>query len=96
MNITETIFQQFGANKAMVMIGGRAMSEESRQTLHIQFKGSRNAKLLTIKLEANDTYTMKFFKVKKYIPVVVKEIQGVYSDMLKDVFEDFTKLYLSL
>jgi hypothetical protein len=95
--IVNTIFQQFGGNRALRMVGGTVMGDWKNQSLNMAFKGSKKANRLVIKYNRGmDDYTMTFFKVwnGKITKMVLSE--GIYGDMLQDVFTNHTGLYLSL
>jgi len=86
----------WGRLKAMI---GAKHPIFSTEKAYISFKfmsGAKNkANQLKIILDSNDTYTMEFGKVWGGKFRVIKTIEGVYNDMLKDIFESETKLYLS-
>jgi hypothetical protein len=92
-----TTLQQFGGNRALLMIGGKA-SADSDGTLLVRFKGSRRVNLVSIALDANDTYMMTFSKYSpsKFTVTKVKEFEGIYCDQLAEAFEQYTGLFLSL
>ena len=59
------------------------------------FSGNRKMNKCIITLDPNDTYTVQFYKVTKTKFDCVKSLEGVYCDMLTDIFETTTGLYLS-
>jgi len=61
-----------------------------------KFKGSKVANFVKISLDASDTYTVTFGKIRKYELTKQQEFTFVYADALKSVFESITGLYLSL
>ena len=72
----------------------------SNEDSFVSFKFMRGAKnkanYLKITLNAMDTYDLEFGKIHGLNYSVKKSIQGVYDDMLKNIFETETGLYLSL
>lgn len=98
MTVTDTILKQMNTNpnKVYAMIGGQCLGMENG--LQINFKGSKKANKVQIILEANDTYTMRFYKYnsRTFDCPVVGEFDFLYWDALKETFERFTGLYLSL
>lgn len=97
--------QQLGEQQRLkLMIGAKDFfSDDNGQTLTFKFPRCCKANYCKITLEADDTYTVRFIKIgrlnKKTWEVKVTqtgEFKGVYDDNLKDVFENFTRLYLSL
>jgi hypothetical protein len=100
-----TIYQQFGGGRAKAMIGMNAMGydtdEDGNPFLSFKFKAGRKANYCKITLTPMDVYNMSIQKVsygyKKGLQCkVVAEHDGIYSDMLKPLFEKATGLYLSL
>jgi len=96
--VAEEILNQLGGNRklsAMIAMHNLYFSTDSltQGFLQFDFKGCRIASKVRIFLEYNDTYTLKFYSksgIEKHT------IQGVYNDMLIEVFQNHTKLYLSL
>jgi hypothetical protein len=100
--IAQTIAAQLGGiGRIRLMTGARNfVALDGNGGLMFQFKGwKRNAKCI-IELNAMDTYTFKLvtignarngFKVTEHY-----KLEGVYNDMLIDLFESETGLYLSL
>jgi len=102
MEIARIILQQLGGNKFLVMTGSYNLvyDDKSRALTMTLRKNKSKAKYLTIKLEADDTYTM-LFKAKvvknyQYTFPVVKEYKGVYFDMLQELFTEVTGMYTHL
>jgi hypothetical protein len=96
--VAKEILNQLGGNRklsAMIAMHNVYFSTDSLSQgfLQFDFKGCRIASKVRIFLEYNDTYTLKFYSksgIEKHT------IQGVYNDMLIEVFQNHTKLYLSL
>ena len=94
-DIARTIAAQIG-NRAFFMMGAKNLLASERA---LQFKVGRNAKAVThvtVTLAADDTYTVRFDRVRKYVAKPVAEVEGVYVDSLRQVIESNTGLYLSL
>lgn len=100
--IADTILSQMGGgNKIATMIGVKqyAYSEVTgRPQLLIRFKAkaANKANCVTIILESSDLYTMKFQSLRGLKLTDRGEFENLYADMLKETFEQETKLYLSL
>ena len=67
----------------------------------IQFgfmKGNKGINKVVINLEANDTYTMHFWKINRNFTVVeeIETVSLVYADQLLDIFASITGLDISL
>lgn len=94
---SNVILQQLGGSRFMVMTGAKPLTGDAK-TLHLKL--GRNAKNVThvvITLEGNDTYTMKFLKIRgAHEPKVAAEIKDVYADQLASVFTQHTGLHTSL
>lgn len=96
--VTKTIFEQFGGYRAMAMIGGTCVYDNEKSSVTIAFKEKafNKSNKVVIKLQADDTYTMQFWHIKGIKAVMISELDMVYADQLKDVFENATRLRLSL
>lgn len=100
--IAQTILDQLG-RETLVMIGAKNLLAGER---HVQMKLGRNAKRvthLTVTLEDDDTYTMKFDRVPTTRQLIrgaeiktLAEISFLYFDQLRPVIERHTGLYTSL
>ena len=95
MTTTQTIQAQIG-NKAFFMMGAKNLlaSEDS-----LQWKVGRNGMgvtHVTVKLAADDTYTLTFHAVRGTNIKVLAKLEGVYVDSLHTVIQARTGLYLSL
>ena len=108
MKIADIILEQLGGNKFLAMTGANHLVSDGN-TLRMNLpKNASKANRLWITLDADDTYTMNFFKFtagrlnKKTFAwtedkkVDVKEIKGVYCDMLQDIFTSVTGMYTHL
>ena len=85
-----------GINRLSVMIGAKDFGkDENSVSFKFKLSGFNYCKLT---LEANDTYTLTLRKYiwSKFKITNEKVIEGLYFDMLKNEFEQNTKLYLSL
>jgi len=98
INIATTILNQLGGtNRLSIMTGAKNFVATANGAT---FKIGKNAKKVThvtIILDASDTYTVNFQRVTKR-GLEVKDlntVDGVYADMLVDIFESNTGLYLS-
>ena len=102
MTIAETILSQLGGNKFIAMTGSKNFISDGNTLRMSLSKNKSAANKLYITLDANDTYTMKFFKATggrfktnpfewiKYKETIVAEFEGVYCDMLQDMFKEVT------
>lgn len=99
-----TIVEQLGGNKFLAMTGAKNLVRCDEKK-YLQMDLTRNmggVNRLQITLNANDTYTMKFYRhsySRKNFQWTVsneKEYAGVYCDMLRDIFTKVTGQYTSL
>lgn len=99
-----TLSQLGGSRRLSAMVGAHGFySDNNGQTLTFKFKMCKEANYVKITLNAMDTYDIEFVKIgrlnKKTFQVPVKTVktyEGVYADNLRDVFESFTGLYITL
>lgn len=95
MNVAQEIFEQFGGNRAMAMIGGAVIM--GKKHLTIKFQGCKKSNIVTIVLdEAMDLYEMTFYRMCGVALKEVEKIDQVYAENMRDIFESKTGLYLSL
>lgn len=98
MKVADIILEQLGGNKFLAMTGAKNLLADGN-TLHMTLSKNRSkANRLHITLDPDDTYTMRFFRFtagrlnhKTFAwtedkTTEVKETNGVYADMLQDIF----------
>ncbi len=94
MDIAKTIIEQIG-NHAFFMVGAKNLVAHEDG---LSFKIMRNSKRVThidIRLADDDTYTVEFvnFNVRRAEQrKIVSRFEGVYADMLIELFEAQTGL----
>lgn len=109
MKIYEIIYQQIGGNRFVAMTGvHHLLGDDKSLRMQLPRNKSKANRLEIIYNEGMDDYTMRFYK---YTPgrlnmktltftedktKEIKEIDGVYCDMLEDIFSDVTGLYTRL
>lgn len=93
MNHAETI-QQLGGNKFAAMTGAAFFKDGEK--LIVKFRGSRIANIMYISLNEFDTYRVKICKYRGMNVKTVSDVNGIYSDGLREHFTNVTKLYTSL
>jgi hypothetical protein len=98
MDIDTTIQQLCGGGfgRLRAMIGAKALIQVDDWTIGIRFSArARNrANHVTIKLEADDTYTVTFWRCPSGVEVSSASL--VYGDQLRSYFERETGLIVSL
>jgi len=94
----EIILQQLGGRQFIAMTGSKNFTHSNNGrtlTMHLT-PNLAKARYLQITLdEEYDSYTMTFSAVKKNELVEVAKYDGVYCDMLQDIFTKVTGLYTS-
>ena len=93
--IANTILNQLGGNKFIVMTGTKYFTCDNN-SLSFHFPARSGANGCKITLNAWDTYTVKFFKVRGTDCAQVKEYTLVYCDQLQKIFTAQTGLQTSL
>ena len=95
----DTIFQLCGGHtgRLIATIGAKYFTrDEEHHNVAFKFSLCRKANYCKITLNSLDLYDVEFGKVKKFQYDVVKTCNNVYGDMLKQLFENFTGLRVSL
>ena len=94
--IAKIIMQQMGGGGRLKMfVNGRNFLDHGNG-LSFRFTGSKVANYMKIILSPDDTYKVELGKIWGKSYKIKKELDGVYCDQLVSIFEDTTKLYLSL
>lgn len=95
--IADTIRKQLGGNKFEVMTGAKNFSFSKDGSLSFKFpKGKDGINHVSIKLDADDTYTMTFTKIRGMDAKEVAKESGIYNTDLRKVFTKITGLHTSL
>ena len=101
--IAKTILQQIGGRRFVAMTGSKDFIDLGNGLRMNLARNKTSANRLEIILDREtDTYTMKFFRQtfsKKTFEVSKKDIallEGVYCDMLEEMFTSVTGLYTRL
>lgn len=83
-----------GVHKLIAMLGAKLTAQDDR--LAIRFKMNPKMNHCEIILDPNDMYSMNFYNIRAGRVTIVKEFEGVYFDMLREIFESTTGLSVSL
>ena len=92
MEVANTIFQQLGGNKFVVMTGSNTFASTGNG---LRFKLTRNktvANFCIITLNSLDLYDFEFVKAGKSYKEV-QTVSNVYADQLQRIFTQITGLY---
>ena len=97
-NIIKDMVNTMGGIRAAAMVGGIFMTDEENNTVTFKFKGSRQAHAVRMVLNSMDLYDLTFIKTTNYgmDTKTVATFENVYNDMVKNIIEKTTGLYLSL
>lgn len=93
--IAEIIRKQVGA-EALACLGAHNLFA-IENGFQFKIRGSTKINTIQIILEPSDTYKVRFLKVGVKSGVkIVAETDDIYWDMLHDIIEKYTGLYVSL
>lgn len=99
MNVAETILQQLGGRRFIVMTGAKNfLSHGAENALSFRLPGimtKRRINFVKITL-VNDLYNIVFGQIRGTTYTVIDTVEGVYVDNLREVFTDKTGLDTSL
>ncbi|MDX1532647.1 MAG: hypothetical protein R3230_00415 [Nitrosopumilaceae archaeon] len=102
MNVAKTILSQFGGNRSTYMIGAKnlvALNEKCGGLSMKHMKTTINdkpANYFKVVLNESDLYDLEFGWIHGVNYTVREKVENVFADDLVRIFEDTTKLYLSL
>lgn len=102
IEVANTILTQLGRgnkNALAVMTGARNLMarNEARGALSFRLptRTANGCNFVKVTLEASDTYTVEFGRVWGHKYTVISTHNDIYCDVLADLFERQTGLYLS-
>jgi len=93
-----TIVQQLGGGRFRMMTGAKDFVFDGTKK-SLTFKIGRNAKGIShvrITLNGRDLYDVEWMSVRGGKVTTKAKDDGIYADMLRDVFENRTGMYTSL
>jgi hypothetical protein len=96
MNTSTTILSQLGGNKFIAMTGSKNFVNTGNGLQMKLTKNKANAQYLSIELNSMDLYDLKFYSIRGVDVKVKNEINSIYCDQLRSIFESVTGLYTSL
>ena len=98
MNIAQTILEQLGGRRFLVMTGAKKLIAHENG-LSMRLPGNmckQRINYLKIVLDPSDTYTMEFGRVWGMTYKIIETISDVYCDMLQDIFTSKTGMETNL
>lgn len=98
MQVAKTILNQMGgAGRIMAMTGAKQFgAKQNGVCFRFSNRGAGKPNFVEVTLNSLDTYDVRFCRIRGLDCKEVKTVSGIYSDMLRDVFESNTGLALSL
>lgn len=84
-----------GVNRLQAMVGIKYPTY-GKNFIQFKFSGSQKANTLKMILNDRDLYDMEFYKIRGTNFKKVKEFNNVYASDVKNVFSDYTGLYLNI
>ena len=90
----QNVINQLGGNKFVMMVGAKNIGTTNNTIqFHFMKAPTNKANVCKITLDANDTYSMTFFKAAKFnCDKVGETLTGLYADMLERAFKQQTGL----
>lgn len=93
-SVAATILEQIGGNRFIRMVGANNFVG-GQNSLSCRFmKGKNNINAMRITLDPNDTYTVEFFNIWGTKVKSITKHREIYCEMLEELFESNTGLYL--
>lgn len=89
--IAGTILNQLGGRRFVAMTGAHSILNLGNG-LQVKFKGSKRANTVRIELDANDLYTVRFYKIKGLDCVEIDSVELVHAFDLQRLFTRVTGL----
>ena len=98
--IAETILMQMGGINRISLMTGAKNFLALENGVSFRYPGSKHSNYVKVILNGKDLYDVEFGKIRNVKGVLtykrVETMNDLYFDMLKPVFEQHTRLYLSL
>jgi len=100
-NVTDTIIEQLGGRQIFAMAFRHALTTENSITFHVAkgLKTTNRIDRVHVAYDvASDTYSVGFHRYnrKVYDLVTIRQVEGVYADMLRGLVESETGLRMTL
>ncbi len=88
--VGQTIAKQIG-HSAFTMLGAKDILS-IEQGLQFKIRGSAKVNTIRIVLDASDTYTVTFLKIRGTTIKAIREFDNTYCDQLEELFNEVTGL----
>jgi hypothetical protein len=96
MNVAKTILMQLGGSGSLKMMLGARDFLDHGNALSFKFPNRRGPNHVKITLESDDSYTVEFGRIVKYVLKNKKVHRGIYAETLGPLFTRETGLNLRL
>lgn len=97
MEVANTIIAQLGGRKFCMMTGAKNLVGSTNSIQFAIGAGAKNKiNKVRVVLDADDTYTVEFFNIRGTTVKTVAKHEGVYCDMLQDIFTIETGFYCTM
>jgi hypothetical protein len=96
-SIAQEIARQIGPQAFFLLGTTQRHIDDDAPGLVFNVRGSKTCTKIWVRLD-DDTYTVTFFKIGRApsFKITSQEFAGIYCDMLHDLIEENTGLYVSL
>lgn len=97
MTVANTILQQLGGNRFAMMTGAKQFVGSADALLFAIGKGAKDKiNKVRVTLTPDDLYTVEFFYIRGVNVKTVEKVEGVYNDMLQEIFTKYTGFFTKL
>lgn len=97
MTVANTILAQLGGNRFRMMTGAKDFVGGAAMLMFKIGTGAKNKiNKVRVTLDAFDTYTVEFFNIRGVNVKTIAKHEGIYADMLQDIFTSETGFFTKL
>lgn len=90
MQVAQTILEQLGGRKFIVMTGAKNFVGDEKMLMFSLPKNASGANKVRITLTPTDLYDIEFFKIRGTTVTLLDAIEEVYAESLQDIFTERT------
>jgi len=94
--VGQTVLAQLGGSQFAFMVGAKRFVASSDSLTFSFMRNGSGANRCTITLDASDTYTLRFWKLRGVELKTVKQFEGIYADSLRTLFSETTGLAVTV
>lgn len=95
--VAQTILEQLGGNKFIVMVGAHSLtSDKNALIFKLRAQNEKHIKAVKVVLNGKDLYDIEFYSIQGYEFKTVGIANDVYNENLQDVFTSYTGLATKL